>query len=129
MALAPGLTSPSNLVAFDAINALGSKSLTLSSAANSTAKAGDGHAKAHATAVKFEAQFLNSMFNEMFTDMGKDGPLGDGEGVGVWRSFLSEQYAKAFAQRGGVGIADHVYQTLIAQQEARTSTASQPLTP
>jgi Rod binding domain-containing protein len=129
MALAHGLTSPSNMMALNAFNALGSKSLALNSAADPTAKAGDGHAKARATAVKFEAQFLNSMFNEMFTDMGKDGPLGDGEGVGVWRSFLSEQYAKAFAQRGGVGIADHVYRTLIAQQEARAGTASRPPTP
>jgi peptidoglycan hydrolase FlgJ len=79
----------------------------------------DPKARAHATATDFEAQFLNSMFNEMFTDIDGDGPFGGGPAVGVWRSFLSEQYAKTFAKAGGIGIADHVYRTLIAQQEAQ----------
>jgi peptidoglycan hydrolase FlgJ len=94
----------------------------VTSAANSAANpAGAKQAKAHATAVNFEAQFLNSMFGHMFTDMEGDGPLGGGTGVGVWRSFLSEQYAKSFAKAGGIGIADHVYRALIAQQEAHAS--------
>ena len=38
-------------------------------------------------------------------------------GTGVWRSFLSEEYSKSFAKAGGIGIADHVYRSLIAQQE------------
>jgi len=54
----------------------------------------------------------------MFTGIDGDGPFGGGPAVGVWRSFLSEQYAKNFAKAGGIGIADHVYRTLIAQQEA-----------
>ena len=36
----------------------------------------------------------------------------------MWRSFLSEEYSKSFAKAGGIGIADHVYRSLIAQQEA-----------
>jgi hypothetical protein len=36
----------------------------------------------------------------------------------VWRSFLTDEYAKSFAKAGGIGIAAHVYDTLIAQQEA-----------
>jgi Rod binding domain-containing protein len=78
----------------------------------------DPKSKARTAAVDFEAQFLNSMFNEMFTDIDGDGPFGGGPAVGVWRSFLSEQYAKTFAKAGGVGIADHVYRELIAQQAA-----------
>jgi len=34
----------------------------------------------------------------------------------VWRSFLTDQYAKTFAKAGGVGMADHVYDTLLKQQ-------------
>jgi Rod binding domain-containing protein len=79
----------------------------------------DPKARARATATDFEAQFLNTMFNEMFTGIDGDGPFGGGPAVGVWRSFLSEQYAKTFAKAGGIGIADHVYRTLIAQQEAQ----------
>ena len=74
--------------------------------------------KAHAAAVNFEAQFLNSMFGQMLAGIQGDGPFGGGYAVGVWRSFLSEQYAKSFAKAGGIGIADHVYHALLAQQEA-----------
>jgi peptidoglycan hydrolase FlgJ len=75
--------------------------------------------KARAAAEDFEAVFLNSMFNNMFTGIDGEGPFGGGAGVGVWRSFLTEEYAKSFAKKGGIGLADHVYHTLLAQQEAR----------
>ena len=91
---------------------------TLAATASGAGKP-DPKARARATATDFEAQFLNTMFNEMFTGIDGDGPFGGGPAVGVWRSFLSEQYAKTFAKAGGVGIADHVYRTLIAQQEAQ----------
>jgi hypothetical protein len=80
--------------------------------------AGDFKTKAHTAAVNFEAQFLNSMFGQMLAGVKGDGPFGGGQAVGVWRSFLSEQYAKSFAKAGGIGIADKVYHTLLAQQEA-----------
>jgi peptidoglycan hydrolase FlgJ len=75
--------------------------------------------KARATAEDFEAVFLSSMFQQMFTDVDGDGPLGGGSGAGMWRSFLTDQYARSFAKSGGIGIADQVYRTLIAHQEAR----------
>jgi flagellar protein FlgJ len=77
--------------------------------------------KARAQAQDFEAMFLNSMFQHMFTDANGDGPLGGGPGVGIWRSFLTEQYAKTCAKAGGIGIADQVYRSLLAQQEASRS--------
>ena len=76
-------------------------------------------AKAHAAAQDFEAVFLNSMVSQMFTATGGEGPFGGGAGTGIWRSFLSEEYSKSFAKAGGIGIAGQVYQTLLAQQEAR----------
>ena len=75
--------------------------------------------KARAAAEDFEAVFLNSMFNNMFTGIDGEGPFGGGAGVGVWRSFLTDEYAKSFAKKGGIGLADHVYRTLLAQQETR----------
>jgi flagellar protein FlgJ len=78
----------------------------------------DGKAKAKAAAQDFEAVFLNSMFQNMFTGLDSEGPFGGGPAVGVWRSFLTDEYAKSFAKAGGIGIADHVYRALIGQQEA-----------
>jgi flagellar protein FlgJ len=89
----------------------------LDAAASSGAKP-DFKAKAHTAAVNFEAQFLNSMFGHMFAGVQGDGPFGGGPAVGVWRSFLSDEYAKSFAKAGGIGIAKQVYHTLLAQQEA-----------
>jgi Rod binding domain-containing protein len=100
-------------------------SIALSPAANAAlmnampaTKAGTGN-KARAAAVDFEAVFLNSMFSQMFTGISGEGPFGGDSGTGVWRSFLAEEYSKSFAKAGGIGIADHVYQSLLAQQEAR----------
>ena len=80
----------------------------------------DGRARAREQAVELESMFLSSMFNQMFTSMDGDGPFGGGGKAGVWRSFLTDEYAKNFAKAGGIGLGDHIYQALIAQQEARS---------
>lgn len=79
----------------------------------------DTKAKARAAAEDFEAVFLNSMFSQMFTNIDGEGPFGGSQATGVWRSFLTDEYAKSFAKQGGIGIADEVYRTLLQQQEAR----------
>jgi Rod binding domain-containing protein len=76
--------------------------------------------KARSAAQDFEAVFLNSMFQHMFTGISGDGPFGGSGAVGVWRSMLTDEYAKSFAKSGGIGIADQVYRTLIARQEANS---------
>jgi Rod binding domain-containing protein len=76
------------------------------------------NSKAWQAAQDFEAVFLNSMFSQMFTGIDGEGPFGGGQGLGVWRSFLTDEYAKSFARKGGIGIASDVYRTLMAQQEA-----------
>ena len=73
-------------------------------------------AKAKAASQKFEAMFLNSMFQEMFTGVDGDGPMGGSGALKVWRSFLTDEYAKTFAKSGGVGIASHVYDQLLKHQ-------------
>ncbi|KAB2885194.1 MAG: flagellar rod assembly protein FlgJ [Pseudorhodoplanes sp.] len=78
------------------------------------------HAKARAAAEEFEAVFLNSMFNQMMAGIDGEGPFGGGPAVGVWRTFLTDEYAKSYARKGGIGIADQVYRTLLAQQEAKS---------
>ena len=81
-------------------------------------------AKAQTTATDFEAVFLNSMFAQMTSGLKGEGPFGDTPGTGVWRSMLTEQYSKSFAQAGGIGISKDVYRELILQQ-AKTSGQTQ----
>jgi flagellar protein FlgJ len=76
-----------------------------------------GKTKAKAAAQDFEAVFINSMFQQMFTSVGGDGPFGGDGATGVWRSFLTDEYSKSFAKAGGIGMADQVYRSLMAQQE------------
>lgn len=80
-------------------------------------------AKAQKTATDFEAMFLNIMFSQMTSGLKGEGPFGDTPGTGVWRSMLTEQYSKTFAQAGGVGVATEVYRTLIMQQAKTIRTA------
>ena len=75
-------------------------------------------AKAKAAGEDFEAVFLNSMFQQMFAGVGQ-GPFSGGQGAQVWRSFLTDEYAKSFVKAGGVGIAPQVERELLAHQEAR----------
>ena len=99
-------------------------SLTIQPADLLTAKAAvkpahtSNKTKARAAAEDFEAVFLNSMFQQMFTKVEGDGPFGGNGATGVWRSMLTDQYARSFAKAGGIGIADQVYRALIAHQEA-----------
>src|SRR5712691_10269757 len=106
MAAFPALASHTGIASFASLSAPGSKLPV------------DPKAKARASATDFEAAFLSSMFNQMFSGVDGEGPLGGAGAGGVWRSFLSDEYTKIFAKAGGVGLADHVYRALIAQQEA-----------
>ena len=69
----------------------------------------------------FEAMFINSMFSQMTSGVKGEGPFGETTGTGVWRSMLTEQYSKAFAKAGGIGISSDVFRTLILQQANRAS--------
>jgi peptidoglycan hydrolase FlgJ len=82
------------------------------------------NARAKKASQDFEAVFLNQMFQHMFTGIDGEGPFGGGVGVSIWRSFLTEQYAKTFSKAGGIGLADHVYRSLMAHQEARAAAAA-----
>jgi Rod binding domain-containing protein len=56
------------------------------------------------------------MFQQMFTGIDGDGPFGGNGSLKIWRSFMTDQYAKSFAKAGGVGIAPHVYNELLKHQ-------------
>jgi peptidoglycan hydrolase FlgJ len=78
--------------------------------------------KARGTSQDFEAMFLNSMLQQVFAGVGQ-GPFSGGHAASVWRSFLTDEYAKSIAKNGGIGIADSVYKSLLAQQEVKSAGA------
>jgi Rod binding domain-containing protein len=101
-------------------SAIGTLSRYSATATAQTIKSAYGGAqKAKAASEDFEAVFLSSMFNEMFASVKGEGPMGDTGGTGIWRSFLSDEYAKSFAKSGGIGLGAQVYQSLLAQQEIK----------
>lgn len=69
-------------------------------------------------AQEFEGFFLSMMMEQMFAGIETDGPFGGGQGEKVFRSLLNQEYGKAIASQGGVGIADTVYRQMLALQEA-----------
>ncbi|EJW09876.1 Flagellar protein FlgJ [Rhodovulum sp. PH10] len=116
------LSSPSS-----AVGGLGAGDAAL--AAHRALASGSAAAQTPAEAARrqakdFEAMFLNTMVEHMFTETGEDGPLGNGPGTGVWRSFLVDAYTKGMAENGGIGIADQVYPTLLGLQEARAGASA-----
>jgi flagellar protein FlgJ len=105
-----------------AASQLGLSIATLGTTQSTQAQAALGvKGKAKAAAGNFEAMFINSMFQQMFTGIDGDGPFGGKGALKVWRSFLTDQYAKTFAKSGGFGVAAHVYDQLLKQQGASSS--------
>jgi len=101
------------------LSAPGLQAIDLATAGQSAASAlSPAKAKAKAASQNFEAVFLNSMFQQMFTGIDGEGPFGGNGATKVWRSFLTDAYAKNFTKAGGIGIADQVYRSLIGAQEA-----------
>ena len=76
-------------------------------------------AKARAAAQDFEAFFLGQMLQPMFADIGAEEPFGGGEAETMWRSFQVDEYGKAFARQGGIGIADMVFREMLKMQEVK----------
>lgn len=89
--------------------------------AQPSAKAAKGasDAELRSTAEKFEGMFLSQMFQYMFEGVKTDETFGGGNAETMYRSLMIDEYGKAVAKRGGVGIADHVYSAMLAAQEKR----------
>jgi|GEM_PF-434156 len=75
------------------------------------------------TAQEFEAVFIGQMTEAMFAGLKSEEPFGGGHAEDMWRSQLAQEMGRSIAASGGIGIADSVYRSMIAQQE----TADRPL--
>ena len=81
------------------------------------AQAGGGAEQARKIGAEFEEMFLAQMLQPMFDALPTDGMFGGGTGERLFRSFQVNEYAKAIAKTGGIGIADSVARHIIAMQE------------
>ena len=78
---------------------------------------GPGQAGVRRAAEEFEAVFLSQMLAPLFAGIETDGFFGGGPGEDIYRSLLVEEYGKAMARSGGIGIAAAVERELLGLQE------------
>lgn len=84
--------------------------------------------KAKKQADDFETVFLEQVTERLFaTPEGTEGPLGEsGAGAGIFKSQLTQQYAKQIQRAGGIGLSDQIFRDLIqVQEKAATPAAAQ----
>lgn len=85
--------------------------------------------KIEQAAQEFEAVFLGEMLKPMFEEVNEPDPLfGGGRGEQVFNGMLVQQYGKIMAERGGVGLADHVKAALVeiqGKQNAQTANGTE----
>ena len=76
------------------------------------------------TARKFEAQALGALLKPVFGEAPK-GLLSAGPAEEQWRPMLVENYARAWSDKGGVGIGDAVFREMLRMQSAGQPSSSQ----
>lgn len=69
-----------------------------------------------ATAQNFESSFLSIMLQQMFEGVDVSAPFGGGQGEQMFRSFMTDAFAKQMTKAGGVGIADSVAKEMLKMQ-------------
>ena len=74
-------------------------------------------AEARRVAQEFEAVFIGQMLQPIFQNLGAEEPFGGGSSEDIWRSMQVDEFGKAIAKAGGIGIADVVLQEIIKMQE------------
>ncbi|GAB4141594.1 MAG: hypothetical protein Tsb0016_09320 [Sphingomonadales bacterium] len=72
---------------------------------------------ARQAAEAFESLFIAQMMAPMFEGIDDDSVFGGGAGQEIYRGMMIEHYGAGIAQRGGVGIADHLERYLLQLQE------------
>lgn len=88
--------------------------------ASLAASAGAANKSAAKTAEDFEAMVLSEFISGMFTTQDKGlfsaGPAGE-----IYRALLTQEYGKAFAKAGGIGLARQLQNEIVKLQEVRKS--------
>lgn len=90
---------------------------------------GADRAQLEKVAQDFEAVFLSQMFEHMWSSVDVDPLFGGGHAEKVWRSMLNQEYGKALAAGGGVGLADQMLDQLLKAQQAAAAPMAGPAAP
>ncbi len=75
-------------------------------------------AEVRRAAEEFEAVFIAQMMAPMFQGLETDELFGGGAGEDIYRSVLVEEYGKAIARAGGIGLSDAIQREILRLQEA-----------
>ncbi len=78
-------------------------------------------ARAESAAKEFEAVFIAQMLEPLFASVETPSIAGGGKSEAFFKGLLQENYAKAFAERGGFGLAAQVKAALIDIQARATA--------
>lgn len=108
--MSPSVTSP---------NAMQAEAALLSARRLPKPPAGADVRQMRQVAEDFEATFLGQMLQPMFANLGAEKPFGGGAGEDMWRSMQVEEFGKAIAKNGGIGIADSVFREMLKLQEVK----------
>ena len=73
--------------------------------------------KAAAAAKEYESVFISQFLGSMFSGIKTDGITGGGQGEEMFRSMMTEQYAKGLTARGGFGLASKMQAELLKHQQ------------
>lgn len=71
------------------------------------------------TAEEFESVFLAEMLRPMFSNIEAAAPFGGGAGEKIYRDMQVDEYGKAIAKAGGIGLADSIMREMIKMQEGQ----------
>lgn len=80
--------------------------------------------EAKEAAQDFEAFFMTKMMESMFDGISTEGMFGGGHAEKVYRSFLLNEYGKAMAKTGSIGVSDDIMSAILKMQEAASSQPS-----
>lgn len=75
--------------------------------------------QARKVAEDFEAVFLGQMLQPMFNNIEAVEPFGGSSSEKIWKTMQVEEYGKAIAKSGGIGLADAVFREILKTQELR----------
>lgn len=82
-------------------------------------------AKAKKQADEFETMFLEQVTDRLFATSEDEGPMGEnGTGGGIYRSMMTQQYAKQIQRAGGIGLSDQIMSSLLQVQEQAGAAAT-----
>lgn len=83
-------------------------------------------AKIDKTASDFEAVFLSQMMEESMRGVSSNPMSGEDEKGGfaddTFRSMMNQEYGKLMANAGGIGLAQHIKQSMLSMQEVSHAT-------